>query len=417
MKRFDSAAQAAGAGVLLLATALFSIEPAAGQQAASRALQLRQSVPAAEPVTSWSVRPTPSGDIDYIATGRTHILLRANGRTRQIALPATTVMTVASNQGNYFAVASRAASEAASGAELLIEVYARTGRKLGELRRPLPYDDALPQILLSETDGAAILGHAPDGTISWFAAGGAPQARVRLFPDADYDFERTLHMTLSADGSRLAVVASRRGVTSAGGVGAASAEPHLFYFDGSGHELWRKPLSGNAVLTAAAAPNGTCILAGSYTTDASGAVRKFTQIFDDKGELVATAGILFKHAAFSIDSRQVVLAENNRVAAFSLPSGKLLWERNIPRSEGLIAAVGLLGNEGLTALLLGQSRYQDGDFIFTNPVLEILGASGVTLRQNSFAGKTFTRPALVLTKNQGGILLGFSDALNVYEMR
>ncbi|MFQ5752918.1 MAG: hypothetical protein ACE5HI_13070, partial [bacterium] len=160
-------------------------------------------------------------------------------------LPEGYLHAVFSKGGQYFGLVSLTTSQKNRDRNKIwqLNIYAATGNHLYTIEKQQYYDDALPAVVLSDKNGYTILGQNTTGKLWFYGSNGELIRQVALFPDATYDLERILYLDLSADGSRLAVVATKRGAAPSGtNVVNPSADPHLLLFTQNGEEAWRQRL-------------------------------------------------------------------------------------------------------------------------------------------------------------------------------
>ncbi|MFQ5651354.1 MAG: hypothetical protein ACE5IY_15565 [bacterium] len=354
----------------------------------------------------------------FIAVTEASIWRVENDVWRKLDLPTGQVMTILSRGGRYVGVARWAQDGNVSDRTLIIEVYTSEAVKRFTLQHGVAYDEGVPSMLLSDDEGALVLGLAPIGRILFHDANGALRRQVDLFPGASYDLERTLHLDLSDNGLWLAAVAGQRGAAPPGSAAPdPSARPHVFYFSRTGEERWRVVLRGQSGLQVAISPDGEFVAAGSYSVQKEGTVSKSTVIFDKEGKQLGENDFLFKRAAFSADSKRLLLAENSRAAVVALPSGRILWTAKISRREGMIAGVRILNQGLLAALLVARSEYTSSGFLFINPILKLYGPAGALQQEHGFPEQTFAHPGLFFSEDQRTLFVRFRRATYWYEAR
>ncbi|NIT56708.1 MAG: hypothetical protein GWN00_10885, partial [Aliifodinibius sp.] len=170
-----------------------------------------------------------------------------------------------------------------------VDIYSSSGEKRYSLNRNQYYDDSIPSVVISDLDGSVIMGQNTVGKLWFYDQDGELRREVELFPDASYDLERILHLDLSEDGTRLAVVASKRGASHLGSKAPhPSGEPHLFLLTHTGDELWKKALPDFNSSATAISKNGDHLIANSYTVDIPGNLQKQSLLFNDNGERIAS---------------------------------------------------------------------------------------------------------------------------------
>lgn len=378
--------------------------------------ELTQSENFTESIHNW-LFPTEKS---IISIDKKQITWLSISEANHFALPEDALKVIFSKGGNYFGIVrlNRVPQGSTEDRKLRIDVYTASKEKLYEIQRDYYYDDALPFAAISDLDGSLIIGQNTTGEIRFYNSDGSLTREIRLFDDAEYDLERTLHIDLSKDGIIAAIVAGKRGASPAGSNAPnPSAEPHLFLFSLKGEEIWRKPLPDFNSSAAAISGNGRYIAANSYTVAIDGSTTKRTVIFDNTGNEIGQVDILFKQAGFSPDSKFLILADNTTAEAFNLATGKIAWSYTVSNSVGMITVADISNNGEIAVLLAAETEFRDGTFIYTNPRLEILNSSGNLLQELEMSGQGFEKPALNLSDDSKKIFIGFKNAYQIYQVK
>lgn len=374
-----------------------------------------------KPINSWLFPAIPEQTTNsVIAIAKDQIMWLSDSNVETFTLPTASLRTIFSKGGNYFGVLTLAKEPEDTNRDKMfqVEIYSANKEKLYTLERKQYYDDSIPSVTISNLDGSVIIAQNTTGKIWFYDKNGILINDTVLFPDVTYDLERILHVDLSEDGSRLAVVAGRRGSSPSGSEALKpSAEAHLFLFTPKGDELWRMTLPEFNTLMVAISGNGQYIAANSYTIGMRGNIKKRTTICDGNGNEIKQLELLFKYARFSPDSKFLLLAENTVAKVLELSTGKVSWSLNISRRQGMITA-GSISNEGeVAALLVAKNEFKDGAFIFTNPGLKIFGRSGELYQDLEITGHVFRKPALQLSPNSEEIFVGFEKSYQIYHIK
>ncbi len=324
--------------------------------------------------------------------------------------------SVPSRLGNYFAVVSQQ-SAGHTEKSMSIQVFSQQGRLQYEIAWNQHFDESHPLLLLSDSDGALMMGQAASGRISFYDNAGQPLHHEDLFPDAFYDLERILAGDIASDG-QIILLAGKRGASPADApVADPSAEPELLRYLPDGTLLWRRKLPENNAASVAISDDGEYIHAATYTVDMRGNVRKRSSLLARDGIEIASANILPKQQRFSPDSKFLLLAENQRVQLLSTQSGTKLWQQKIERKDGMVAAVSLADNAALAALFCASNTFSDGEFVFAQPHIKLLDAAGKLQDELIFADETAVNPAVQLNGAGTELFIGFRHAYYTYEAR
>ena len=387
-----------------------------GQKITQAQYELTESESFVRPINNW-LFPTKKS---IVAIEKSQITWLNDTGTEQFTLPENTLKIIFSKNNNYFGILSLThVPESTNDSGIFrIEIYTADKEKLYEVQRNYYYDDSLPFVAISDFDGSLIIGQNTTGEIWFYNQNGSLLNKVELFKDAEYDLERTLYFDLSKDGTALAIVAGKRGASPAGSNAPhPSAEPHLFLFSLNGEELLRIPLPYFSISATAISDSGKYIAVSSYTVDINGNMTKRTIILDDTGKEIGQVNLLSKLAHFSSDSKFLVLADNRTAKAFDLTTKDISWSYNIRKTEGMIAAVDISNKGEIAEILVANSEFKDGTFIFTHPRLKILSHDGNLLQALEMTDKEFEKPALRLSDDSKKIFIGFRDAYQIYQVK
>ncbi len=335
-------------------------------------------------------------------------------------LPENHLKTLFSKNREYFAVLSLNPLKSVKkiDREMTIAVYDASMQILYQLQMTQFYDHSLPSVNISGLDGSLVLGRNDTGEISFYSGRGELLRNITLFPESDYDLERTLVVDISLDGSMVAAVAGKRGSSPADSdAPEPDAEPVLFSFLPSGEEQWRKPLPEMAASRVAISPDARFIAVGCYTITLDGQLTKRTVIFDDEGSQRGQTDMLFKIAQFSRDSQQLLLAGNQEARMITLPDGSPVWKTSVSRREGMITAVDMSPDGSLAAILTAHNDWNGSSFIFRDPVIRIVDSNGKLAGKKEFHGEIFQKPAMMYSSIRNVIFTGFEQNVQVLKVR
>src|SRR4030042_2519682 len=163
------------------------------------------------------------------------------------SLPLQYLKTSFSNKGPYFVIQTLNPLKSLEkiDRELTLTIYSDINQESYRIIRKVYYDHSLPAVAISGADGSMVLGENDSGELWFYDGNGNLLRQVVLFPEAEYDLEKVLDVDISEDGSRVAVVAGKRGGSPAGS-NAIDANPGtpLFFFSREGKGIWRQKLPG-----------------------------------------------------------------------------------------------------------------------------------------------------------------------------
>ncbi len=394
---------------LLLPGILFAQPARETQQSQSRqyVLEKQRTVPSS--VQSWIF-----GARAQIAVEQKQITWFDAPVIRKVPLTHTYLRTIHSRGERFFGILSlqTVSQDPREPKVLRLEVYSALQEKLFTLERKQGYDDPYPVIAISDRDGAVVLGQVTNAELFFYDHGGKLQKQVKLFPQVEYDLERTLLIDLSADGSTVAVVASERGIQPPGG----SNGTRLFLFGANGERLLEKPLDDEVVHSMTLSPDAQIVATACYTISPQG-VNGRALLFNRAGKEIFRTDLLFKQARFSPDNRAILLFNNREARVINLENRTISYQYTISASQGMIAAAELSREGRHTVLLLARSEFRTNAFIFTQPIVRILNRQGELLSEINLKEQTFRTPALTISEDAKEILIGFEQGYQIYRVK
>lgn len=336
------------------------------------------------------------------------------------SLPLQYLKTSFSNNGSYFAIQTLNPLKSLEkiDRELTLTIYSDLNQESYRVIRKIYYDHSFPAVAISGADGSMVLGENDSGELWFYDGNGNLLRQVVLFPEAEYDLEKVLDVDISEDGSRVAVVAGKRGGSPAGSNAIdANAEPHLFLFSKDGQELWRKTLPELNSSEAVISPDGHLIATNSYTISTDGKLVKRALIFNQNGSILSEADLLFKQARFSGDSKYLLLADNQELQLLDLATGKVQWSHNIPREAGMITDLDVTDGGQQVAVLLAVHEWDGDQFIYRQPVVTIYDNRGEEIQKITLLDEPSGKPAVHFTNQDDNIMIGLGNTLYRYQKK
>jgi len=370
-------------------------------------------------VRRWEhLQPSSGANTCFLSLDKNEIVVRIDSEIQRLPLPNHFYNIVASRSGKYFAILQLFPDKKGENGnrQLHISVYSANARPAYAVNVPLYSRDIIPFCLLSDRDGALILGESPIGRLVFYTAEGQVERTVNLFPDAEFDLERFLQIALSSDGEKIAVLASKRGASPVDSDAPnPSGEPHLFLFNADGLERWNKPLPQSTPQNVAISPDGNSILAAGYSSFLDGRVEKSTQLLGKNNTLVKSFSLLFRTVDFSPQTNQILLADRSTIHQIDIRNGNVIREESFPSEEGLITSARFNSTGSQIFILTAQSRFESGRFIFQQPLLHILDTKGAQIQKLSFPDDDFFKPLLDVQNEQ--VFIGFAHHLYRIEVQ
>lgn len=368
-----------------------------------------------KPVRDWFFAPKSfASELQGVAIHKTELTWVGTPELKSLVLPDGHITTTFSKDGRFFVVGAH------------LEIPNHPAQKSYELRvfssqreedyviRELYYLDQPFAAAIISSKGRIVLGQNSTGELQFYDPTGRLEREVTLFPEAFYDLERFIQVDLSEDGTRVAVLASKRGASPAGSTAPnPSGEPQLFLFNQRGDEIWSKPLPHFNAAAMAISPNGKTIVASGYTVDMAGTFQNTTWLVDDTGTTTGAFDLLFKRKHFSANSEFVIVANNQQVHILDVKTNQILWTKLILGQEGMIAAVRVSNDGKLAALLLGTNSFENGEFVFRNPKLKMFNRTEEEDQEMALEG-TFVTPSLAASPNLARIVAGLNRGYQVF---
>jgi hypothetical protein len=346
------------------------------------------------------------------------MLSLADSRVDVFPHPPRFLKTSFSKNGRFFAIQTLNPRETVEKVdrELTISIYSDLKKESYRLVRTVYYDHSFPSLTISGSDGSMVLGENDSGELWFYDENGELIRQVMLFPEAEYDLEKVLDLDMSEDGSRIAVVAGKRGGSPIGSNAInPSAEPHLFFFTGDGQELWRKLLPDYNSTEVAISSNGQVIVANSFTISVEGKLNKRTLVFRQNGDIITEADMLFKQARFSEDTEYLLLASNQELQMVDLIAGKVMWSQKVLRKEGMIVDLDIADGGKQVAVLLAINEWNGSQFVYRQPLITIYDDRGEKIQKLTFADESSSKPAIHFINQDKNLLVGLGNTLYQYQ--
>lgn len=379
-------------------------------------------------VFEWRAGKELKGDIDswfitaaqQIAITDNQLMFLDSQESETLSLPADYFKTSFSRNGKYFAIQTLDPKESLAKVDrdLALTIYSDINQELYRLNRKVYYDHTFPAVAVSGNDGSVVLGESDSGVLWFYDGNGNLLREVVLFPDAEYDLEKVLDIDLSEDGSRVAIVASKRGASPAGSTAPnPDSESYLFVFNQEGLELWRKDLPELNSSEVVISPDGQMITTNSYTISTDGRLDTRALIFNQQGNILGETDLLFKQACFSRDSQFLLLANNQEVHLLNLINGTLLWRKNLPVSAGIIVDLDIASDGELLVLLRAVTEWDGRQFVYRKPVLTVHDRKGAEIQNLTFSNEGHPKPVVRFSEEGNTLLIGLGNSLYWYQKK
>jgi len=360
-------------GLILLLAVLFSEKAESDQQNITKRL-VPQAI--AADIVHANFINQGSGPAILVTNNNRQSLLGSESSIVQQALATEgkLVKQVVSPQGKWFALAHL---EMPEGSQITVSVYASDGTQRYQLKRPNARDMPIPGLHIFEKDGSIVLSDAAEARLFFYGPGGTLLETIEVYENASYDLERVIDVSIAAETGHIAVAAGKHGASPAGSTALKpDADPQLFLFNADRSLQWQKDLPGYNVLSCEVSPNGQFIAVGNYTVYTDKPMEHVSSILNESGETIYRNQRLFKNAVFSSDSRSLLLTENQHAQLINLTSATPVWEKTIPRDQGIIMERAIHPRGSEAALLLAKQTFKNNAFIFEEPSLIRLDGLG-----------------------------------------
>lgn len=380
-------------------------------------LELERQIDVPAEVTQWYVFPEKQ-----IAITSREMILYQEGGSQTIPLPPHYLKTVFSKNGRFAALVTLNPRDSVEpiDRDLTISVISISdpSRELYHINRKVYFDRVIPSISVIGDNGSVIVGESDIGQLWFYDQNGNLVTQIMLFTDAEYDLEKILDIDVNEDGSRVAVIAGKRGGSPAGSDAVnPNAEPHLFFFTGQGMEIWRKALPDFNSNEVAISPDGQLIVANSFTIFTNGRLIKKTVIFNAEGQHIFTTDLLFKHARFSPDSRYVLLAENNQLQLVDAVQGESLWRQKISRQNGIFIDGAVSGQNGITAVLIAGISWENDQYVSLNPHVVLFNLKGQSLQRIEYTDQKALKPGLCFGGVTESLLVALGNSYQIFRLK
>src|SRR5690606_32964341 len=188
------------------------------------------------------------------------LLFEDAGTTRADPLDGTLMGVRQSASGRFAAALTRRGSSAG------VRIYAADGALQQQIDFALPYDERLPRMAVSDSDGRLAIARPSTAELCLVAIAGEPQC-TKLFKDARHNTEREIRLDFTPDGRFVTVAAQRE---------AARADLHgdniaLFLFDAEGSLIWERHVKGPGLRALSVSADGH-VAVSSYDAYAGNSV-------------------------------------------------------------------------------------------------------------------------------------------------
>ncbi len=377
-------------------------------------VQLNQSISFNEDIKAWYF--TSHKEIPFVAIqGQKITWFNKDAQPLKVLdLPPNFLQFRVSRKRKFLAILNR--ENQMPNKVLKITVMSGEGQYKYEIKRSFYPDESLPMVAVSD-QGQVVVGFNATGLLWFYKENGRLLKKITLFREASFDLERILELQWDEAGEKLAVLATKRGASPVdAGVSKPSGEPRVFLFTKNGKKLWERALQNFNAGTLAFSTNGDFLIASSYSIDLKGNMNRLTQIFDPNGKPLYRYEFLFREYAFSPEGKFALLADRFKAILIDLPTGELIWKKNLRDHQGIITAVELTPGAQMVLLLFARSTYNKGHFIFSHPHLVILNRLGKSISDLPLQGQYFYKPALDYMAEQTLITLGFKNSLFTYKI-
>ncbi len=296
----------------------------------------------------------------------------------------------ASYEGRYVAVVTQP-EDPLQGPKLV--VFSSEGRRHFAISLEREPDEPYPAPVVSDATGAVAYGRAARGEVVFLDASGAEINRVDLFEEAIYSLEKSLHVAYSPNGEYVAVSAMRQPA----GPNALRSEINafLYLFRPDGALVWRRSLPEPSLQALAFAPDGGHVAVSTYDAFSPEGVIKRTRLFTTEGDLALSVARGFRHVSFGPSA--VLMATNESAAAFTFPGGFQLFSFRPSDDASFILDAGAASTGEAFVVLVGQSRFDGGRFVFERPALVVLDGKGRRTGIAQLDARSARRPELQIS--------------------
>src|SRR5690606_19599016 len=325
------------------------------------------------------------------------------GTTQVVQLDGTLMVVRHSASGRFAAALTR------QGAAGGVRIYAADGTLQQQIDFALAFDERLPRMAVSDSDGRLAIARPSTAVLCLVAIASEPQC-TKLFKDARHDTEREIRLDFTPDGRFVAVAAQHE---------AARADLHgdniaLFLFDAEGSLIWERHVKGPGLRALSVSADGHVAVSSydAYASDtAANGVAQTAWVLSATGEVVASAP--FGADEFIFNGSEVTLQSGRSVAALEIDSGesRLLFQTETGRQIVALDRARDPGGASIS-LLTGRGIYAGGGFAFDDLQLVEIDDRGTLVAETPLDVSPQARPRIRRSANAVTVLL--DDSILIY---
>ncbi len=279
-------------------------------------------------------------------------------------------------------------------AAVRLQVYDEAGHLRADVAWPHEPDVPFPVMAVEEATGRFVAGQPATSEVVVYDAAGREQTRQRVFPEAEFDPEKSMALAWLPGQDAFVVAALRRAVAPQG---RPADHLQVVCYSAEGQERWRfvPALPDLQAMTVLADGDAVFIAVATYDAYAAGGPVFQTQVLTPAGMERWRVPDGFERAAFHAESRTLLLVTRRSAAVHDLGTGALRY-RFVPEDAAALMLDATLSSNGEEALLmLSRSRLAPDGFRYEGAEAVQLDAAGQVVHRWQMPHDAAHPPALV----------------------
>jgi len=331
------------------------------------------------------------------------VFLDENGRVRnEFPYLRHSVVSVAPDR-NYIGAVELIGENTLAPEDKIFRYHMRSwdGALVYSIERKKPYDEPL-WAMYTFSSGRALLTDGARGSADLYDETGQITARIQLFDEEIFDYEKPIDCALAEDRGRFYIVAQKRPMTREPGTSRLiSGEPWLFCFNLDGTELWRKAMDCPTFTRFTISPGGQYLVLSHHSLTEQNIPIAATTVYDGEGYPAMEIPGHYRTSAFSIDETRLFLADKKCLYAVDVPKGKVQKIYSLPQSELGIFTQLLQVNSGSGVIgFIATPVFRDNRFEFTKSMVQKFTGAGIVEWGIDLSSEILSTPSLHVEQSQ-----------------
>ncbi len=397
--------------VVVLGLAFLSAHQLRGSKTLKLSLRA-QALP--ERVVRWVHVAADAKDVDVAVTASRVLVRSSTNQWRPVfAVDSSLVALEASPRGHFFGVLSytRRPKPGAPG-KLTLHLRDASGAILGSWNLPWDYDRPVPALALARGASAVAVGWADVGIVWVFSPGKSEPARVDLYADDTYGYERCLCFAYDDSLNQFIVLATRHGINpTASSQAERSVGARLFWINPSGQMLKSLALETEGVTTLRFDRSSRILVVGGTDFPAPDRPLPYAEVRSADGRLVTRVEqVTPENFAITSDRRLSVLADPSGAVAVDLLQKLELWRHTPATDNRSILDAVVVDKPACVALLSATVAFRENTFLYIEPKVSLVNRRGKQIGVTAFPD-TLLAEARLAPDPRGGLRVLTQDRI------